>query len=87
MEFSANCANISMRRDNLDNFADLLPEGALPVCGFRLLSYMTESGRTHYVFSQVGDIAVSQLVGLMEVVKTDIATSAIIASRGDGDEQ
>jgi hypothetical protein len=72
-----------MKPDNLENFEDLLPDGALPVCGFRLLSYITDSGRTHYVFSQVGDVAVSQLVGLMEIVKTDIATSAIIASRGE----
>lgn len=75
-----------MKMDNLDNFKDMLPEGAMPICGFRLLSYMTDNGKIHYVFAQVGDVAVSQLVGLMEIVKQDITTTAIRASRGDEED-
>lgn len=72
-----------MKMDDLDNYADMIPDGAMPICGFRLLSYMTDQGKIHYAFAQVGDVAVSQLVGLVDIVKTDLIVSALHASKGD----
>lgn len=62
-------------------FADMIPEGALPTCGFRLLSYMNNEGATCYRLDYEGEIAVSQLIGLMEMAKHDITAAAIGAVR------
>lgn len=82
-----------MLRDHIENYSDILPEGSLPIVGFRLLSYIAPDGKTCYRFAQVGDVAVSQLVGLLEMAKIDLATAGMTLrdsrrsqDEGEGDE-
>lgn len=70
-------------QDSPNNYAALLPEGALPLCGFRLLSYITPDGRTCYRFAQFGDVSASQLIGLIEMVKHDITSYAVNPKRDE----
>jgi len=70
-----------MTSDQMSNYEDLLPEGALPVCGFRLLSFINQKGQICYQFAQTGNATAAQLIGILEMVKYDIATANSNASR------
>lgn len=71
-----------MTPEQMSNYDDLLPEGALPMSGFRLLSYINSKGQICYQFSQAGDIAVSQFLGLIELAKADIVNAHSSTRRG-----
>lgn len=53
-------------------FKDLLPNGAVPATGFRIIAYFNEQGEYAYKMSHIGDDTVATLVGLLELVKTNI---------------
>lgn len=61
-----------MKPEQLKNYEDILPENGLPICGFRMLSYINSKGQICYQFTQAGDVAVSQFIGLLELAKNDI---------------
>lgn len=71
-----------MTPEQMSQYEDLLPEGGLPMSGFRLLSYINSKGQICYQFSQAGDVAVSQFLGLIELAKMDILNAHSQARRG-----
>lgn len=73
--------------DSVEKYKDLIPEDGIPVCGFRLASYINGNGETCYRFTQVGDISAAQLIGLLELVKLEMASSAIVRSRKQKNEE
>jgi len=75
-----------MSEDLYGPFADMIPDGAFPTCGFRLLSYMNPEGETCYRLDYEGEIAVSQLIGLIEMARHDVTAAAIGAARRQSDD-
>lgn len=64
--------------DNLENYSDMLPEGTVPMFGVRILAYYDEDGQMAYKFSseETGNTPITSLIGLLEMVKIDIANNA-----------
>jgi len=77
-------------------YSDIFPKGAgdiMPMLGFRLLVFYDEDGTLGYKFTQdeddgVGSNPISTLLGVLELVKSDIALKANLISGGyiDNDE-
>ncbi len=61
---------------------DLLPDGAIPVSGVRIITYMSPTGGTAFRYDHTGDGAISDLIGILEMIKHDITSAAIIAAKG-----
>jgi hypothetical protein len=68
-------------------FDDILPDNAIPMCGFRIISYMLDDGQVRYKLNQVGDVAISQLIGLIEMAKADITHLAIAHAKGEFEDE
>lgn len=66
----------SASEDEFSPWEDLIPQGVLPSCGFRVISYVTPQGGIGFRFDQAGETAVTNLIGLLEMCKHDIATLA-----------
>lgn len=60
----------------VEHYKDMMSEDAVPVCGFRLLSFMDENGEIRYKMHQFGDGTASHLIGLLEMAKMEIMMSA-----------
>jgi hypothetical protein len=73
--------------DRYEYYEDMLPKGGLPLCGFRILSYLNDSGQTCYRMDYEGEVAISQLIGLIEMAKHDVTSGAIDVSRVRGQEE
>jgi len=78
---------MSEEQETFEYYEDMLPGGGLPLCGFRILSYLNEGGQTCYRMDYEGEIAVSQLIGLIEMAKHDVTASAVDVSRIRGSEE
>jgi len=66
-----------MSKDYLEQYDDLLPEGGVPIFGYRVLTYVSSEGETCYRFDYDGSTIISQMVGIMEMVKHDVASTAV----------
>ena len=58
-------------------YADLLEDGELPICGMRLMQYIDEDGKVKYRFRWAGDAAITEVIGLLELVKAHMLTKAL----------
>jgi len=72
--------------ETYEYYEDMLPSGGLPLCGFRILSYLNESGQTCYRMNYEGEVAVSQLIGLIEMAKYDVTAQAVSNAHSRGEE-
>lgn len=62
----------------MEKYEDLLPKDAVPLIGFRIVSYINNQGAMSYKISSEGDgVAISHLIGLLEMAKHDICTHAV----------
>lgn len=73
--------------DNLDLYFDMLPEGGLPICGMRIVSYLNKQGTTCYRWDPVGEVQVAALLGIMEMVKAEILEVALNVGRAKFNEE
>jgi len=74
-----------MSEENYIEYEDMLPDGSFPLCGFRILSYLSPEGNTCYKMNYSGEVAVSQLIGLIEMAKHDLTSAAVDTSRKKGE--
>lgn len=75
--------------ENQEYYEDMLPEGAIPMVGIRIISYYDEAGQMAYKMSndENGTVPITSLVGLVELVKQNIIYKSIeIANRYRSDE-
>lgn len=63
---------------NLENYKDMLPQEAVPMYGIRILAYYDSRGQMAYRVSpdENGTTHITSLLGLLEMVKIDLAQSA-----------
>lgn len=73
--------------EQLSSYGDILPKGAIPVCGMRILSYINSDGVLCYQFAQAGDTNVANVIGVIEMVKADILRAALEAGRRKSEEE
>lgn len=59
--------------DDFQPYSDLLPDGALPISGFRVIRYVNPSGEQQVLWSRAGEgYSVSLLVGDIEVAQWEL---------------
>lgn len=68
-----------------DPYLDILPEGSMPICAFRCVSYITNEGITKYRMDYSGEAQISQLIGLLEMGKHDVTSKAVDAAKNKDD--
>lgn len=54
-----------MPLDDLDHYADMLPEGSMPLAGVRLCDYLDARGESRFQFTADGDQNLSHTVGML----------------------
>lgn len=50
-------------------YEDMIPEGSVPMYGFRLLSFMGDDGKLRYRMSSYGEGVASHVIGMLEMAK------------------
>lgn len=68
---------------NFDRYQDMMPEGAIPLHGLRMVAFLNSEGVICYRFRHAGDVAITQIVGLLEMVKADILNIALTSGGRD----
>jgi hypothetical protein len=63
---------------NEEHFQDLIPTtGAIAVVGVRILGYLNQDGQMAYRFKWNGDAQATEVIGLLELIKTEMAMTAL----------
>jgi len=73
-----------MHEENFENYQDLIPEKHVPMMGLRIVAYYDEYGEMAYRVSTAenGSVPITSLIGLLELVKSDITLTATQLGRG-----
>lgn len=48
-----------------ERYADMLPEGSLPIAGICIVDYLDAEGESHFHFKADGEQSLSQTVGML----------------------
>lgn len=70
---------MSTQDQDFTPYQELLPEGALPISGVRIVSYFAEDGTVKYKLSHiVNDGSAFSLIGLLDLVKHEIMNATVV---------
>lgn len=86
---------------NFDRYQDLLPghpdsdgldagrldseNNCIPLHGMRMLAYLNSEGVICYRFKHAGDVALTQVIGLLEMVKADVLNVVFASGHRDSE--
>lgn len=60
----------------------VLPENGMPLGFFAVVGWLGDDGKTHWkTHAQFDDISTSQVVGWLDIAKTDLSLSEVIRNR------
>lgn len=66
-------------------YGDIIPDDCLPVAGLRMIVFLTNTGETRYRFRWTGDAPVTEILGLLELVKGELLYKAL--AQGSGEDE
>lgn len=56
--------------------SDLLPENSIPMASLRLVYFLSEEGKPKYRFLWEGEGASTDIIGILEVIKSELVSQA-----------
>ncbi len=62
--------------NDFEHIQDILPEGAIPLTSLRIVSYLSDQGQPKYRFLWEGDGPSVDIIGILEVIKSELASEA-----------
>ena len=61
---------------DFEHVSDLLPEDAIPMASLRLVYFLSDEGKAKYRFVWAGEGASTDIIGILEVIKSEMVQSA-----------